>query len=73
MTNLLNALQARGIACQMEDLGGGIQGITFPRTDYFVSHDEEDPTTFHLTNGEDNGEANIYFTSTEIVEVVTHW
>lgn len=73
MTNLLNALQARGIACQMENLGGGIEGITFPGTDYFVSHDEEDPTTFHLTNGEDNGEANICFTAEEVIVVITHW
>lgn len=73
MKNLLNALRSRGIACQTENLGGGIEGIAFPGTDYFISQDEEDPTTFHLTNGEDNGEANIYFTPAEIVEIVTRW
>ena len=73
MTNLLNDLHARRIACQMENLGGGIEGIAFPGTDYFISQDEEDPTTFHLTNGEDNGEANVYFTAKEIIVVVTRW
>ena len=73
MTNLLNALQARGITCQTEDLGGGIQGITFDGSEYFVTRDEVEPEFYHLTNGEDNGEANIYFTPTEIVEIVTHW
>ena len=73
MTNLLNALRSKGIACQMENLGGGIEGIAFPGTDYFISRSEEDPTTFHLTNGEDNGEANVYFTAKEIIVVVTRW
>ncbi len=73
MTNLLNALHARRIACQMEDLGGGIQGITFDGSKYFVTQDEVEPEFYHLTNGEDNGEANISFTPTEIVDVVTHW
>ena len=73
MTNLLNALQARGIACRMENLGGGIEGIAFDGSEYFATKDEVEPEFYHLTNGEDNGEANIYFTATEIVEIITHW
>jgi hypothetical protein len=57
----------------MEDLGGGIQGIALAGSEYFVTRDEVEPGFYHLTNGEDNEESNIYFTAADIIEIVTHW
>jgi hypothetical protein len=73
LKELVQELQAKGVSCTIENLGGGIEGITFPNTDYFVTVDEVEETLYHLTNGEDNGEQHIVFTFDEIVQVVTGW
>lgn len=59
--------------CSIGDLGGGIQGIVFPDTDYFITESEVEPNMFHITNGEDNGEQDIYFTFNEVVDIVSKW
>lgn len=73
LKELMRELQARGVSCTIEDLGGGIKGITFPNSDYFVTVDEVEEDLYHLTNGEDNGEQFIVFTLDEIVQVITNW
>jgi len=73
LKELMEELRAKGISCTLEDLGGGIEGITFPNTDYFVTLDEVEESLYHLTNGEDNGEQYLVFTFDEIVQVVTGW
>lgn len=73
LKELTQALQAKGISCTIENLGGGIEGITFPNSDYFVTSDEVEENLYHLTNGEDNGEQYLIFTLDEIVQIVTNW
>lgn len=59
--------------CYYEELGGGIQGIAFPNNDYFITESEDEQGAFHITNGEDNGEQDIYFTFDEVVDIVSKW
>lgn len=73
LKELKQELQAKGVSCTIEDLGGGIEGITFPNTDYFVTVDEVEENLYHLTNGEDSGEQYLVFTVNEIIQVVTNW
>ena len=73
LKELMEELQAKGVSCTIEGLSGGIEGITFPNSNYFVTPDEVEEGLYHLTNGEDNGEQHIVFTFDEIVQVVTNW
>ena len=73
LKELTRELQARGVSCTTENLGGGIEGITFPNSNYFVTVDEVKENLYHLTNGEDNGEQYLVFTANEIVQIVTNW
>ena len=73
LKELMRELQTKGVFCTIENLGGGIEGITFPNTDYFVTTDEAEESMYHLTNGEDNGEHYLVFTPAQIVQVVTRW
>lgn len=57
--------------CYLENLGGNIQGIVFPNTDYFIVESQEEQGLFHITNGEDNGEQYIVFTEDEVIQTIS--